>query len=100
MKKIVPKEADASAMMSHVMRKFVSMDKYPPMIGATVLPNPYAVLKMPEALSFIVPDSLIPSFSLTLSMICGSSGTNMFAHAKPSSASPIEERYRVLISIT
>jgi hypothetical protein len=33
-------------------------------------------------------------------MICGSSGTNMFAHAKPSSASPIEERYRVLISIT
>ena len=48
-------------------------------------------MKTPAALSLIVPESLIPSFSLTDSMISGSKGTNITEQEHPSRANPIDD---------
>jgi hypothetical protein len=69
------------------------MLKYPPRMGAMMQPRAYAVLKTPTALSFIVPESLIPSFSRTPSIISESSGTNISEHEPPRKARPRVVRY-------
>ena len=80
------------AIISHVVRKLVNMLRYPPNIGAMIQPSAYAVLKTPAALSLIVPESHMSSFSLTPSMISDSKGTKMIEQVQPKKASPIDER--------
>jgi len=82
--------------MSQVVRKLVYMQRYPPSIGATMQPRAYAQVYTAAALSFIKPESLIPSYSLTPSIISGSRGTNISEHEHPRIASPADERYIVL----
>ena len=82
--------------MSQVVRKLVYMQRYPPSIGATMQPRAYAQVYTAAALSLIKPESLIPSYSLTPSIISGSRGTNISEHEHPRIASPADERYIVL----
>lgn len=58
-------------------------------MGAIMHPRAYAVLYIPVALSLIVPESHIPSFSLTPSIISDKSGTNIMEQQHPRIARPI-----------
>jgi hypothetical protein len=80
-------------MTSHVVRKLVYILIYPPRIGAIIHPSAYAVLNTPAALSLIVPESRIPSFSRTPSIISESKGTKIIEQLHPRIARPIAERY-------
>jgi hypothetical protein len=51
------------------------------------------VLKTPTALSFIVPESRIPSFSRTPSIISDRRGTKIKEHDPPRMAKPIADKY-------
>jgi hypothetical protein len=55
-------------------------------------PMAYPKLKTPAALSLSVPESMIPSFSLTPSIISDNSGTKIIEQEQPRIAKPSAER--------